>query len=160
VTGLERIAAEVLAALFLIWGTVLYLEHRGAQQCYSAEAKTVATAEIHNTEVEQGGMKADVKAETKYDFTIALPVATVPALPSSVSAPACPSAVPKAGGPAPAGDYRPTIRAPTATGVVSEGWNTFERSDVQSARDADAEVIYLQTLLKTQHAVCTGQIIH
>jgi hypothetical protein len=159
VTGVERIAVEAVVAILLIWGTVLYLEHRGAQQCYAADAAAVSKAETHNTVVETAGIKADVKAETHYDDTIAQPVAALPALPSSLSAAACPSAVRQTGGSAGQGDYRPTIRAPATTGVVSEGWDSFERSDVQSARDADAEVIFLQALLKSQHAVCTSTIV-
>jgi len=158
VTGIERIAVEAVVAVLLIWGTVLYLEHRGAQQCYAADAAEVSKVAAHNTVVETAGIKADIRAETHYVDTIAQPVAAVPTLPSSLSATACPSAVRQTGGSAAQGDYRPTIRAPAPPGVVPAGWDTFERSDVQDGRDADAEVIYLQVLLANQHAVCTGQV--
>src|SRR5882672_4207562 len=57
-TGIERLAAEGIAALFLIWGTVLYLEHRGAQVCLKADATAVQAQETANA------IKAATDAQT------------------------------------------------------------------------------------------------
>lgn len=46
--NIERIALEVIAGLFLVWGTVMYLEHRGAAQCRAADAIAVASQEARN----------------------------------------------------------------------------------------------------------------
>lgn len=157
-SSIERLAIEIIAGLLLVWGTVAYLEHRGAAKCYAAEAQVVAKAETRNTQVETAGKVANAQAETKYDDTISQPLAPVPALPSSLSAQACPSAMPSPRRVTVASDYRPTIRAPETPSLVPPSWSEFERSDVQDGRDADAEVIYLQTLLANQYAVCTGRV--
>lgn len=47
-TGLERLTLEIVAALFLVWGTVLYLEHRGAAACREADAVAVTRQEARN----------------------------------------------------------------------------------------------------------------
>lgn len=46
--NIERIAIEVIAGLCLVWGTVMYLEHRGAAQCRAADAAAITKQEAHN----------------------------------------------------------------------------------------------------------------
>lgn len=57
-SNLERTIAEVVAALFLIWGTILYLEHRGAAACVKADAVAVQAQETANA------VKAAVDTQT------------------------------------------------------------------------------------------------
>lgn len=47
-SGIERIGIEIVAAVFLIWGTVLYLEHRGAAACVKADTVAQAKQEGRN----------------------------------------------------------------------------------------------------------------
>lgn len=71
-TGLERIAAEVIAALFLIWGTVLYLEHRGAAQCVAADSAAITKQEARN-EAQAASDTKEINQEAKayHDATAA-----------------------------------------------------------------------------------------
>lgn len=79
-TGIERIAAEVVAALFLVWGTVLYLEHRGAASCVAADNAAVAKQEAHNEAQEATDAKAiNQEAQTYHEALRATPDPT-PAL--------------------------------------------------------------------------------
>lgn len=79
-TGLERIAAEVIAALFLVWGTVLYLEHRGAAECVAADRAAVAKQEGRN-EARAASDTQEINQEAKayHDAITAVPDPT-PAL--------------------------------------------------------------------------------
>jgi hypothetical protein len=47
-SNLERTIAEAVAALFLIWGGILYLEHRGAAACVQADTVAAAKQEGRN----------------------------------------------------------------------------------------------------------------
>lgn len=47
-THLERLAIEIIAGLLLVWGTVAYLEHRGAAACKAADAIAVTAQEARN----------------------------------------------------------------------------------------------------------------
>lgn len=78
-TGLERIAVEAVAALFLIWGTVLYLEHRGAAQCVAADRDAVAKQEGHN--------EAKAASDTKEINQEAKAYAQVRAAPDPINVP-------------------------------------------------------------------------
>ena len=72
-TGIERIAAEVLGALFLVWGTVMYLEHRGAEQCRAADSAAVTKQEAHNAAQAADDVKTiNIEAKT-YAQTLAAP---------------------------------------------------------------------------------------
>lgn len=79
-TGIERIAAEVIAALFLVWGTVLYLEHRGAAACVAADRAAVAKQEGRN-EAKAASDTQEINQEAKayHDAITAVPDPT-PAL--------------------------------------------------------------------------------
>lgn len=57
-SNLERTLAEVVAALFLIWGTILYLEHRGAAACVKADVIAAAKQQGRNE------AKAETDAQT------------------------------------------------------------------------------------------------
>lgn len=154
-SSLERTLIEIVAFLALVGGFALYERHQGAVKCVAAEATVVSQAETKNVIVETAGKVADAKAETTYDDAKAAPLAPLPPV-GSLQPAACPSPVPSPRTPPAQSDYRPTIRAPTPPSVVQQGWSAFERSDVQSGKDADDEVTYLESLLATQYKVCTG----
>lgn len=154
-TNIERTLAEVVVGIILLFGTAIYLEHRGAQSCLNAEAAVVAKAETHNAQIETAGKIDNAKTEATYDAMLHSPIGTLPSV-ASLQPQACQSPMPsprpdppKSPGPAP-------VRTEPPPSVVPEGWGPFEQSDVQDAHDADATVIYLQGLLETQYAVCTG----
>lgn len=72
-TSIQRIGIEVIAGLLLIWGTVLYIEHRGAQACINENKAAVVKQEAHNE------AKAKTDADTinqeaqTYHATLAAP---------------------------------------------------------------------------------------
>lgn len=72
-TNIERIAIEVIAGIVLIWGTVLYLEHRGAQECVAADAAAVQKQETH--EAVKGALDAKTINDEAQTFknTLAAP---------------------------------------------------------------------------------------
>lgn len=72
-TALERIAAEVVGALLLIWGTVAYLEHRGAAAC--RQANVVAEAkQVGHEEAKAASDATTINIEAKtYAQTLAAP---------------------------------------------------------------------------------------
>jgi hypothetical protein len=47
-TSIERLIIEIVAGLLLVWGTVAFLEHRGAAKCVQAETVAVAKQEGRN----------------------------------------------------------------------------------------------------------------
>lgn len=156
-TSIERTLAEVVVGIILLFGTVMYLEHRGAQSCLNAEAAVVTQAETRNTQVETAGKIDNAKTEATYDAMLHSPIGALPSV-AGLQPQACPGPVPSprpspSKGPSPA-----PVRTEPPPSVVPESWSPFERSDVQASRDADAEVIYLQGLLRTQFAVCTSKV--
>jgi hypothetical protein len=156
VTKLETTLICVIAFILITVGFAFYFEHRGAVECKQADAVVVTQTEVKNTQVEASGKAADAQAEKTYADASAAPLAPLPPV-GSLQPPDCPSPVPSPRPPPTASDYRPTIRAPTPPSVVQPDWARFERSDVQSGKDADNEVIYLQTLLADHDRVCRGQ---
>jgi hypothetical protein len=167
---MTRTAAEIIGGLILIVAGFFYIEHLGAAKCLRQEASTVSTQEQRNAKVEAAGTIAGIVTENTYANALKSPLSALPGLeglPADLhgvpndggvrgAAHRCP--VPPAGGHSAPSDYRPTIRNEAQASLVLKSWGEFERSDVQDAHDADAEVIYLQTLLQTQYAVCTGQL--
>lgn len=94
-TSLERLAIEIAAGLLLIWGTVAYLEHRGAAACRQADTIAAAKQEAHNAAQAADDTKS-INLETKayHDALAAAPDPT-PAL-VCVRKYAAPAAVPQA----------------------------------------------------------------
>lgn len=67
-TGIERIAIEAIVALFLVWGTVVYLEHRGAAECRAADAAAVTKQEARNAAQAADDAKTiNIEAKTYHD---------------------------------------------------------------------------------------------
>jgi hypothetical protein len=79
-TGIERMAIEVLGALFLVWGTVLYLEHRGAAACVAADASAITKQEAHNAAQAASDTKEINQEASTYHEALAAPADPTPAL--------------------------------------------------------------------------------
>lgn len=159
-TSLTKLETSLICVIIFILmgvGFAFYFEHRGAENCVNAQAAVVTQAESHNTEVETGAKVANAKTEAHYDDMLHSPIGALPST-AGLQPPACPSPMP---GPGRAAAPRPgpaPVRAEPPPSVVQPKWDSFERSDVQGAHDADAEVSYLQELLATQYAVCMGKV--
>lgn len=153
---IERLIAYGALALILVIGVPWYFEHRGAKECKAADAAVVAKAEVHNTQVESTQKADDKKAGDTLDASLNSPLGPLPALPASMSIPPSPSTMSCPRSNSSSRPSAPLVRAEPAPSVVQPRWDTFERSDVQSAHDADAEIIYLHTLLDSQYKLCDG----
>lgn len=154
-SSLERTAAEIIAGLLLLVGFILYERHAGARACIAADDKAVAAQIANNINAQATQKVSDSQAEITLDAIPSVDPGSLPELPASLSA--CPSQVPTTRTVIVKGDYTPTIRTPASASVVPPSWTEFERSDVQGGRDADGEVIYLQSLLKAQYKLCGGK---
>jgi hypothetical protein len=73
-TQIERLALEIIAGLLLVWGTVAFLEHRGATACL--QANTVATAKQEGRNEAQG--QQDAKTITQEAQTHAVAISADP----------------------------------------------------------------------------------
>lgn len=71
--NLERIAIEVVAGLLLVWGTVMYLEHRGAAQCLKDNAIAVAKQQARNAAQAADDTKTINFEAQAYAHTLAAP---------------------------------------------------------------------------------------
>lgn len=151
---LEIAAVVVLLSAFGLY--TLHERHIGEVKIEKADAAVVAKAELHNTEVEATQSAADKKAGDTLNASLSDPIGTVPALPPSVQPQACPSPVPAPRAHPSPGAAAPVLRAAETPSVVQPDWANLERSDVQGGHNADAQVIYLQTLLVNQYALCKG----
>lgn len=116
-SNLERTILEVAAALFLIWGTVAYLEHRGAAACLNAD-KAADTKQEGRNEAQgvQDSKTITQEAQTHADAISADPMPT-PAVICVREYPAprplLPTTAAGSNGhgqaPLPAADYRPVL---------------------------------------------------
>lgn len=154
-TALEKnLIYAVLALLcLLLAGTITYFS--GYHRCERQDKVAVAKDEVHNARVEDSGLAADIKADTKYAASLTLALAPLPDVSRLHQPSNCPVPHPVAA----AGTDPPALRIEPPAGVVQPDWHPFERSDVQDGHDADAEVIWLQAKLADMYAVCTGKII-
>lgn len=136
-TGIERIAVEAIAALFLVWGTVLYLEHRGAQQCRAADATAVAAQEARNA-VQAADDTKTINLEAKtYAQAVAAPDDPSPALVCVRKYPA-PRPVSAATTPGPSHDGSADLsKAASGSFDPSPGVKTI-------GKEVDARVVYLE----------------
>jgi hypothetical protein len=155
-TTVERIIAYGVILVMLVIGVPWYFEHRGAAECKAADNAVVATAEIHNTQVEATQSAADATAEKTLNAALSDPVDNLPSTaglqPQASAGPmSCPRSHPAPSLAAPA------VRVEPQASVVQPDWHTFEQSDVQDGHDADAQVIYLQGLLLDRQKLCGGQ---
>lgn len=156
-SAIERWLAYGAIVLLLATGAVFYLEHRGAEACIQGDKTVVDKAEVHNTQVEATQSAADEQAEKTLNATLSTPVGDLPPVPASMQQPSCPSPVPHPrGNPVPSAAAAP-VRAEAPASVVQPQWHSLEQSDVQSGRDADAQVIYLQGLLVNRQKACGGK---
>lgn len=154
-TTIERIIAYGALLMLLVIGVPWYFEHRGAAACKAADATVVAKAEVHNTEVEAIQSADDKKAGAKLEASLTSPIGALPPTPS-VQPQACPSPLPAPRAhPSPSPSV-PVLRAAAPPSVVQPDWHALELGDVQSAHNADAEVIYLHSLLESQYKLCGG----
>lgn len=132
----------------------------GMAVCEKQDAGIVATAQAQNATAETTQAKDDSKAEQKLNDALKDPVDSLPPIPSGVqpaAATSCPSAVPHTRSitsPSPAAAI---VRAEPPAAVVQPDWKAIERSDVQSAHNADATVTYLEGLLAAQYKLCGGK---
>lgn len=152
---LELAAAAVLLSAFGLY--TLHERHVGAAKIEKADAAVVAKAEVHNTQVEATQAADDKKAGAKLDATLNADIGALPTLPPSVSDKNCPSPVPAPRSHPSPGPSAPVVRTEPPPSVVQPDWASIERSDVQSAHNADAEVTYLHSLLEAQYTVCGGK---
>jgi hypothetical protein len=133
VIDLERIAIEITAAVLLIVGTVLYLEHRGAAKCVAADAAAVQQQQTHKavksaTDAQTINQEAKTYAQALLD-PIAAPVVRVRYLPART----VPS--PRPAGPLPASACLPGPSPPDPVPGPDIG-----RPLVQLGHDADSQV--------------------
>ena len=76
-THIERLAIEIIAGLLLVWGTVGFLEHRGAAACKQADSIAVAKQEGRNEAQGQQDAKTIIQeAKTHADAISADPMPT------------------------------------------------------------------------------------
>jgi hypothetical protein len=138
--NLERIAIEVVAGLLLVWGTVMYLEHRGAAQCRAADAAAVATQEAHNAAQAATDAKTlNHEASTYHEAVSAAPAPT-PAL-------VC---VRKYTAPRPLSETataKPRNDGPTDLPKADSGGFDPGPKLTPIGREADARVTYLQSYI-------------
>jgi len=73
VTAIERLVLEIAGALFLVWGTVLYLEHRGAAQCRASDMLAAAAQAARNEAQAHDDAKLVNSEAASYAQTLALP---------------------------------------------------------------------------------------
>jgi hypothetical protein len=151
----------VSSGAFAGWWTL----HNRAEQkigmvvCEKQDAAVVATAEVHNAAAETTQQADDKKAGDTLNAALTDPIGALPPIPASMQQPAaasCPSPVPHPRSAAGQGQPAVAVRTGPQAAVVQPDWKAIERSDVQSARDADAEVKYWKGLLIAQYKLCGG----
>lgn len=136
-TPLERLAIEIIAGLLLVWGTVTYLEHRGAAACKAANALAVTAQEARNAaKAAVDAQTINQEAQTYHEATSAAPDPT-PAL-VCVRKYAAPRPVSETATARPRNDGPTDLPAPDRPGFDPGPRLT------PIGREADARVTYLQ----------------
>lgn len=143
-TAIERTLIEIVGGLLLIWGTVLYLEHRGAAACKAADKTAVVAQEAHNE------AKAVTDAQTinqevlTHAQALSLPAIAVPALRCVRVDPATPT-LPKTAAAEPRSDGASNVPAPTGPSAQS-----FDPGPVvgKIGQACDAQVVELQDWIR------------
>jgi hypothetical protein len=151
-----RVYLEIATVLFIAIVFGWYTMHErgvGEHKIEAADQKVVAAAEEHNASAEFIQKAADSAAESKLNAALNTPIGALPSVASLQPAPS-PGPVPNARSNPSKSVPATVVRTEAPASVVQVDWSTLERSDVQSAHDADAEVIYLQGLLANQYALC------
>lgn len=140
------------------------LEQIGYQQCAKQDAVVVEKAKADNTVAETTQVAADKTAQEKLDAAHQNPVTadSLPRLPDSgvqqsAGAASCPSPLRNPGAVARQNLPAVGVRTEPPAAVVQPDWHAIERSDVQSAKDADDEVTYWKGLLVAQYKLCGGK---
>lgn len=131
----------------------------GMVVCEKQDAGVVAVAEVHNAAAESTQQADNKKAGDTLNAALNDPIGNLPALPASLqpaAAASCPSPVPNPRSAASQSVPALPVRTEPPSSVVPPSWKAFERSDVQSGRDADAEVTYWKGLLIAQYKLCGG----
>lgn len=138
--------------LHLIWAAgvalllglgALYERHQGAVGCLAADQKASSTQNEKTARAEgAGAVTVQNEGETHARATLQplAPTPTVRLRPFTLGA--CKALPPSA--PGPQRDGAPDLRAADAPSGLQGDWNALIRSDVQTAHNADAQVIELQ----------------
>lgn len=135
--NIERIAIEVIAGLCLVWGTVMYLEHRGAAQCRAADAIAVASQEARNEAKAATDAKTLNQEASTYHEAVSAAPAPTPAL-VCVRKYAAPRPLSETATPRPRDDGPTDLSGPDRQGFDPGPKLT------PIGREADARVTYLQ----------------
>lgn len=159
-TKLEVGLALAVVVLVLLGIGDLAARHRGAQACVNADTTLANKAVATNVTAQATQHIANAAEDQTRDNTLAMPVAPTPTVPVGLQpspvAPRC-NALPAArAAPGPSAPG-PDIRAAEPAVLVLEDADPFIRSDVQRARDADAEIRDRDQLLENLQAVCTAR---
>jgi hypothetical protein len=147
-SNLERTIAEAVAALFLIWGGILYLEHRGAAACVQADTVAAAKQEGRNeAQGQQDSKTITQEAQAHADAISADPIPTPAVICVRQYASPGPLLPAAAAGPRGHGqaalstaDYRPV---PSFTGGVDIG-----KPAAKIGQACDAQVIEAQDYIR------------
>lgn len=147
-TSLDRVALEIIAGLLLIWGTVAYLEHRGAAACLNAD-KAADTRQEGRNEAQgvQDSKTITQEAQTHADATSADPMPT-PAVICVREYPAprplLPTTTPGSNGHGqaalPASDYRPVLNFAGGVDIGKPAAKIGQACDAQVA-EAQAYIV-------------------
>lgn len=155
--ALERLMWGTALAVFAVLLFAAYERFQGAKNCKAENAEAVTAAVVKNSAVEVSGAVAEAQEETRRERALASPVAPTPkrVQPAAKPARACPVSSPAAvtSENPPSADVRET----GAGGGVSLDGDTYIRSVVQHAHDADTEIAYRNRLLIIRDAECRGQ---
>jgi hypothetical protein len=116
-TALYRILIEVVGGLLLVWGTVMYLEHRGAAACKAADATAVTAQEARNAVKSATDTKTINQEASTYAQTLAAPD-PIDSPHVSVCYYSTPRAVPQAATARPLPDAANALRSPDPVPAV------------------------------------------